>query len=261
MKNFPFALALAGCLCAATVLSADVNTFSGAVHRASSRKAPAIDTRTLTSFADDLDALKSELSLSDEQVKKMQEIRDQREKALEKWNASNENKIEKIEDRLSKLPAPKPKGKKGDDKKGDRRSRQVAAARNQLEAALDSLYMARYRLAMGFEKKLWLVLEPDQRGTYNGSRLETAVLGEFGLIALEDKQSDAVKTLCRNAGKRMPMPYQEATGAAMVTGLQKQVYLRVLNKEQKKQYAKSKQKDSDPKDKKKGKNKKDRDDD
>ncbi|MFP4053386.1 MAG: hypothetical protein ACLFV7_05930 [Phycisphaerae bacterium] len=100
MKKFSPALISVAVLCSVSALTAADGDFRRPLHRASkSPKAPTIDTRTLTSFAEDLDGLKAELSLSDEQVKKMQQIRDQRDKAIENWNAANEKKIEKIEDR------------------------------------------------------------------------------------------------------------------------------------------------------------------
>jgi Spy/CpxP family protein refolding chaperone len=179
-------------------------------------------------FGDDLDALKGQLSLSDEQMDKLGKIKAERDKTLARWDQVNQPKIERAETRLSQLA-----GK-------DKRDRRVGNARKQLEAGLKSLRAGRTRIEAGYERRMFAVLTPEQRGTWNGPLLTEEMTKEFSLVFLEGAQEEKIATLCNAQAKRLAVPVHPEQQANLLRSLKAQVYRSVLNSKQKAEYAKMK---------------------
>ncbi|MFP4139838.1 MAG: hypothetical protein ACLFVY_04695 [Phycisphaerae bacterium] len=208
------------------------------------------------SFAEDIDSLKETLSLSDKQVKTLTDLAKQRAAAIDKWDAANAKKLEKLRDQQAKVNALAAKAK-SKDKKERARAEQTIAYKRRILGAISALNRSRYQLAMGYEKRMFGVLAADQRGRHNADPIAQAVRAEFGDVSLDEKQEAAITDLATKAGARLTLPYNAAEHQSLVVGLQKQVFARVLTKDQRKQIAEARRKDNEDKkkDKTKGKNK------
>lgn len=99
-------------------------------------------------FGDDLGKVDSAVGLNDEQKKKLQDLKEQRDKALEKYDQTYQKRIAKAEAAMEKLH-----GKK------DREAGQV---RKDVEGFLKSVQTNRAKLAEGYERRMFAVLTPEQ---------------------------------------------------------------------------------------------------
>ncbi len=198
------------------------------------------------SFAEDIDALKDTLSLSDKQVETLTDLAKQRSAAMDKWDAANEKKLEKLRDQQAKVDALAVNAK-SKDKKERARALQAIAYKRRILGAIAALNRSRYQLAMGYEKRMFGALTAEQRGKHNAEPIAQAVRAEFAEVFFDEKQEAAITALATKAGSRLPLPYNAAEHQSLVVGLQKQVFARILSKDQRKQLAKARQKDADDK--------------
>lgn len=182
----------------------------------------------ITSFTDDWDELTAKLDLSDEQKQRILTIRRTRNQAIEKFDKLTAPKLEKARERLDKL---------------DDDSRKDMKIREQIEAALEQHRQRREKMAEMYERRMFSSLKREQRGTINGPRVAGAMLREFGDLDLSEKQEEKLREVCTEIGQRLPMPYD--AGDAFGDGgknphdlaIRKVIFQRVLDKDQRKQYA------------------------
>ena len=206
------------------------------------------------SFAEDIDSLKDTLSLSDKQIETLTDLAKQRAAAMDKWETTNGKKLEKLRDRQAKVDALAANAK-SKDKKERARAQQAIAYKRRILGAISALNRSRYQLAMGYEKRMFGVLTADQRGMHNADPIAQAVRAEFGDVSLDEKQDAAITDLATKAGARLTLPYNAAEHQSLVVGLQKQVFARILSKDQRKQIAEARRKDNEDKKKDKKKDK------
>lgn len=171
-------------------------------------------------FASDMDALKADMELTEEQVKKILAVREKRNAALAKWDETNEKRKAQVEEKLPSLMG-----------------KEHAKLREQAEAYLKSLPLARARAAAPFDKQMFAVLTATQRAKWNAPVLQEAAMKEFSSPVLSGEQEDKLRALCEKLGKTQSTPVSAETHPSLMASLYKQVYLQVLDTYQKKSYA------------------------
>ena len=174
------------------------------------------------SLTDDLEKLKEQLGLTDEQVTKLTGLREQRDKALAKHDDGAQRQLRNAQGRIEKMKRPQDR---------DRamkmvRSRELVLGRT------------RQALAATHEKKMFALLKPAQKAKWNAPLLQTEVEKQFEGISLTDDQKAKIQALSETQAKRLTVPFSTKTHAAIVRLLANQANLRVLTPEQKKEYAK-----------------------
>ena len=172
-------------------------------------------------FCDDMEKFTTAVGLSEEQQKKLQEIKAARSAALAKWDEAHQKRMVAIKERLGKLT-----GKKD------------ARPRWQLERELKVLQTGRDRLLGTHEKNLFAVLTRPQRGKWNGPILAESVLKQFAALALDEKQVQKVHALCRTRGEGISAPVDPKRHEATFKAVTQQAYATVLTPAQRKQFDK-----------------------
>ena len=186
-------------------------------------------------FGEDLEQLNSTVTLTDDQKTRLGKIKEARAKALEKHDKTAEKTKTLIEGRLEKL-----KGK-------DTNDPQIQMARKRLERQLAGLDNERNAVAEGYEKRMFVVLTPEQRAKWNTPILKDEMMKEFSLVFLEDTQGEKIQALCETFAKRLNAPVDPVKNAKALEPLKSQVFRTVLNKKQQADYKKAKT-PLDPKD-------------
>jgi len=174
-------------------------------------------------FAGDLDALKADLELTEQQEKKILALRKKRDAALAKWDETHEKRKAQVEEKLPSLMG-----------KDDARMREQA------EAYLRSLKVARARVAAPYDKQMFGVLTREQRGKWNAPILQEAVMKEFDSPILGGEQEDKLRALCEKMGASQSAPVSPETHPSLLISLYKQAYQQVLSTNQRKEYARVK---------------------
>ena len=178
-------------------------------------------------FGSDLEQLNTVVGLTEIQKKKLAKLKEARDKNVERYDAANEPKIRKAEERLQKLG-----GSKDDSRAGD--------ARRRLEAFIKQAPAGRERLVLSYDRKMFAVLKPEQRAKWNTPILKEEVMKDFSLLFLEAKQEKKIDSLCAAQAKRLNIPLDPEKHGKSLDGFKRQIYRTVLNKKQKAQYRKMK---------------------
>jgi len=184
----------------------------------------AVAAEAVVSFTDDMEKLKSDLSLTDKQDSKLQDMRKARDAALAKLDEANQKRIERAHARVAKI----------------RRASERMRAQKALEQYILGLHRARQRLADSHEKRMFAVLTVEQRVKWNTPVLQAEVEKEFQSLNLTDDQKTQIQTLCGAQAKQITAPVSPKVHASIIKLLTNQVNLRVLTPEQKKAYAQEK---------------------
>lgn len=181
-------------------------------------------------FGEDLDALTTQLALTEDQKKKIEALKTSRDKALERWDKVNQPKLEAAQSRLERLPA------------GERRDPRVADMRRRLQAGIRSLQASRAKLAGGYERRMFAVLKPEQKAKWNAPILKEEMTKRFSLLFLEAKQTERLETLCSAQGRRLAVPLnvESEAHAKLIQSVEVQVFRSILNSKQKIEYRKLK---------------------
>lgn len=174
-------------------------------------------------FADDLKQLTTVVALTEEQQKKLEALKLERDAAAAKWDEANQKRIDAIEAKLPQL-----------------KDRRQARTRSQLERQLKTMKAGRARLLDIHERKMFAVLEREQRGKWNGPVLAEPVLKEFTALKLDDSQTGKIRDLAQKRGEMLPAPVNPKRDEAIVKAVTKQAYASVLTPAQRKQFDKLK---------------------
>lgn len=177
-------------------------------------------------FGDDLGKVDSVVGLNDEQKKKLQDLKEQRDKALEKYDQTYQKRIAKAEAAMEKLH-----GKK------DREAGQV---RKDVEGFLKSVQTNRAKLAEGYERRMFAVLTPEQRAKWNSPILTEEMTSEFSLLFLEGKQEERLQALCEAQAKRLSIPLDREKHAKSLDPIKRLAFKTILTKKQQAEYLKLK---------------------
>lgn len=172
------------------------------------------------SFTDDLEKLKTQLALTDQQHTKLREMRQARDQALERWDNANRRKIEAMNAQLAKT--------------------KNARARKAIESQLKAIDRGRAMLAANHERRMFAILKPDQKAKWNGPIFFDAVMGEFRSLNLSEKQEATIRKLCDARGRAQNAPVTAETHKSTINGLKRQVFQSVLTQKQRKAYARDK---------------------
>lgn len=178
------------------------------------------------SFADDLDALSTAVTLSEEQKKKLQFMKDACAKELAKYDKDNESRVTSAQGKLDKVAS----------EKGDRADQ----ARKEIKAYLDSIKMGRDAIIAASDKKMFAALTPEQRGKWNTPILKNEMIKEFSLVFLEPKQEERIGSFCAQQAKSLAQPLDVEKAAKSLDGLKGQVYKTILTPKQQAEYRKIK---------------------
>jgi len=181
-------------------------------------------------FGADLDEIDSKVTLTDDQKEKLGKLKGSRGKMLEKWDATNQKKLDLCESRLAQLA-----GK-------DKKDRRVQSAYKQLTGMQKTLKASRARIEDGYAKRMFALLTPEQRSKWNAPILNAEMEKKFSLVLLEAAQQEKLGKLCEAQGKRLTVPLNPANEAqAKVFSLTEiQVFRTILNSQQKAEYRKQK---------------------
>ena len=185
------------------------------------KKAKPAQAEEVACFAKDMEKLTSKVGLTEEQQRKIQDLKATRDTALGRWDAANQKKMAAIEERLA--------GSSGG---------KSAKSRKRLERQLKDLKGGRETLAGMYERRMFAVLTQEQRGAWNGRALAEGVLKDLSRLNLDDKQTKQVRQLCMARGQRVPMPVDAARHESIFKAVEKQVYSTILTPDQRKDYAK-----------------------
>jgi hypothetical protein len=170
-------------------------------------------------FASDIDALRADLELTEQQVTKILGIREKRDAAMAKWDETQEKRKAQIEEKLPGLMG-----------------KENTRLREQAEAYLKALPLARARASAPYDKKMFVVLTPAQRGKWNSPVLRDAAIKEFSSPVLSGDQDVKLAAVCEKLGKTQSTPVSAVTHPSLMASLYKEVYLKVLDKYQQKSY-------------------------
>jgi Spy/CpxP family protein refolding chaperone len=185
------------------------------------------DAAKTASFTDDMEKLTTAVKLTDEQKKKIDQIKAARDTAVEKWNAANQKKIEAAEKRVA-------------DAKDDK-------ARAPAERSLKLLLAGRDKIYADAEKPMFAVLTKEQKGTWNGGILTEAATGDLAGIELTEAQTKKLADICKAKGEAMAVPVDSASLAAGLATFMGPIVRQVLTPAQQKEYVKSHKPEPKPK--------------
>jgi hypothetical protein len=177
-------------------------------------------------FGENLGALAEKVGLSTEQNGRIRKVKESRDKALAKHDRTYGPRVQKAEERLGRLS-----GQGG-------RNRQAQGARRQLQGYVQSVSMGRRRLEASYEKKMFLVLTPEQRAKWNGPILLEAVMKEFSLLFLTASQEERLRNLVEAQAKRLALPLDPQKHEDVILAVKKMAYKSILTETQRREYAK-----------------------
>jgi len=172
------------------------------------------------SLTDDMDKLDEKVGLTEQQKKKITEMRTARDKVLERWNKANRKRFDTIKAHLDKL---KPV-------KGNKTCKAIVGR-------LNALRKAHAGIAAGYERKLFAVLTPEQRTKWNAPILCELLKEEFSAMELTEVQTAKITAACNARAKRSTLPMAEGRSKQITESMKKYVYTSVLTAKQRKAYA------------------------
>jgi Spy/CpxP family protein refolding chaperone len=173
-------------------------------------------------FAEDTKRLTAVVGLTDAQLQQIRDLKQQRDGAVAKWDATNQSRIAAIRDKMAKLTG-----------------KNSARSRAQLQRQLKIFENSRAQLIAGHDRKIFNVLTREQRGKWNGPILAEAVLKDFRALKLQPEQTAKVHELCCKRGEGVSVPVDPAHQEVTVKAVSRQVYTAVLTPDQRKQYSAS----------------------
>jgi len=176
----------------------------------------------------DPEELAQKFGLDDDQKEKVSKLKALRDKATERYDKANEKKVAAAEEKLQKLLG------------ANEKDRRVMAAKQQLMGFLKSVETNREKLTDQFDRKMFSLLKPEQRGKWNSPVLFDAMNKEFGALFLEPDQEQKLQTLCDAQAKRLSIPLNPEKHAKQLEGLHMVVYKSILNKKQRAEYRQAK---------------------
>jgi len=152
------------------------------------------------------------VKLNEKQAKEMLAFQTAMNKALAKWDQTNEKRIASAEAKIAKTKNAKIKAR--------------------LDANLKRLKAGRGRLEAGYNNKALSVLTPLQRGEYFGPKLWSAILREFDAVNFDEAQEAKALKICKDLSRTATS--DPTTNRSLKARARKNVTLSVLTKEQKK---------------------------
>lgn len=188
--------------------------------------------KQVSSFADDIEQLNQQVTLTEEQKAKIDKMRGLRDKALESWDKANVKKFDTLKTKLEKLSL----GSSGS------MARDIKTCKTIVEY-MHKLRKARDAIAAGHERKMFATLTAEQRRKWNVPIISENVLAEFEPFDLEEAQIVKIKSLCEAQARKCTSPVNPEAGSRSIEAVKKQVYLRVLTIKQRKEYAATKKRD------------------
>lgn len=176
--------------------------------------APPAKIKLPPSFTDDPNKLAKDLSLSDEQVTKLRELRKQRDEALTKLIETDTKRLALMKERLGAM-------KTG----AERAKADIVLAEKQHQTTLASM-------ASTHERDMFAVLTEEQRGKYNAPSLSAEVAKSYKPLNLTEDQVKQITTLCEIRGREMTSPTDLKLHEGILKGLKAQAFTGVLTADQ-----------------------------
>jgi hypothetical protein len=177
-------------------------------------------------FADNLDELATAVGLSEEQKTKLRAMKETCAKDLDKYDKANEAKLGTVQTRLDKLA-----GEKGD--KADRDRKELKAFQDNAKAGREALQAAN-------EKKMFGMLNPQQRAKWNTPILQNEINKEFSMTFLDARQEERITSFCANQAKSLTQPLDAEKLGKSLDAMKVQVFNTILTPKQQVDYRKSK---------------------
>jgi len=175
------------------------------------------------SMTDVMAELGEKVGLTEQQKKKIGEMRAVRDKALERWDKANRKNFDAVKAQLDKLSAGK----------GTRTCKAIVGRLNAMRKAHASI-------ATGYERKMFEVLTAEQRAKWNAPILSKLLMQEFSSLELSEAQTAKIDSACNARAKRCSFPLGGNTSAQTAASLKKYVYSSILTAKQRKEYAATK---------------------
>ena len=173
------------------------------------------------SLTDDMEKLNEQVTLTDQQKKKIPEMRALRDKTLANWDKVNRKKFDAMKSGLEKLST--------------RRDMKACKA---IVTRMHSMSKARAIIVTSYERKFFVMLTGEQRGKWNAPILSQVLLDEFSSLELTEQQTEKIKSAADTQAKRLAVPLGSDAPPTQVTGpVMKYVYTRILTVKQRKVYA------------------------
>jgi hypothetical protein len=172
------------------------------------------------SLTDDMETLDEKVTLTDQQKKKIPEMRALRDKILTNWDKVNRKKFDAMKAGLEKLTT----------------RRQMRLCKT-IVTQLRSLARARAAIVLSNERKFFGALTPEQRGKWNTPIVSQVLLDEFSSLELSKEQIAKIELAAGAQAKRLAVPLGSGPPPTQVTApIKKYVYTRILTTKQRKQY-------------------------
>lgn len=178
------------------------------------------------SLTDDMDKLDQQVTLTDQQKKKISLMVAARDKTLAGWDKINRRKFDAMKVKFEKYSTP----------------RDMRACKT-IVTQMQSLSRARAIIATSNERKLFAVLTPDQRGKWNTPILSKLIMDEFASLELSKEQTAKIETAIAAQGRRLTVPLgSDPPPTLAAETVKKHIYTRILTAKQRKEYAAAKRK-------------------
>ena len=173
------------------------------------------------SLCDSLDKVAAVVSLKPKELARLEAMRNDRDEALVKWDQANAKVIARAREMRAKV------GKRDKNK-----SRQIEQFLKQKDAQ-------RARLAAMYDARMFRALTPEQRAKWNAHLILPETELEFAICLLLGDQQKKLEALCRSAGKRLGVPFDKRISShqLLLTAVVEEVYFRVLDDQQRQDYA------------------------
>ncbi len=173
------------------------------------------------SLTDDMETLDQKVTLTEQQKKKIPEMRALRDKILANWDKINQKKFDAMKARLEKLTT--------------RREMRLCKT---IVTQLQSMSRTRAAIVTSNERKFFGTLTPEQRGKWNAPIVSQVLLDEFSSLELSKEQIAKIESAAGAQAKRLAVPLGSGAPPTQVTApIKKYVYTRILTAKQRKQYA------------------------
>ena len=172
------------------------------------------------SLTDDMEKLDQQVTLTEQQKKKIPEMRTARDKALESWDKVNRKKFDDMRVRLEKLSAGK----------GTRACKSIVGL-------MSAMCRTRASMAASHERKLFAVLTAEQRAKWNAPILLEILREEFSSLELSKGQTAKIESSSNAEAKRCRFPLGANVSTQITGPIKKYVYTRILTAKQRKEYA------------------------
>ena len=181
--------------------------------------------------SDDVTGMAEELKLTEQQIKAIEAELKKRDEAIGKLEEAMSRQLDQLDKALEKA--------------------RTKTDRNKLSELIEQTRTGGQRKRLEIEatyaKKIMALLTEQQRAQWNAAKLQEAMLNEFGFLALAGEQEDKIKALSAETGGKITTAADVRYLPATKSSTAKQIYQKILTKEQQKQYAEKKLEETRPK--------------